>query len=202
MSPFLSAVQAMIDLCTTYHSQQKHRALYVRYNIFRVAATLAQEWPRICKVLPPRDFSDTEIPMGINSSVTLCANGTVLYNYKRNWVDMPSEVAAALKASAQLDRACLDILDAAGISVPEPIVDTPAPTTVQKVFSLADAMVQWAKSGFKIAPEEQYKDRKAICLACDQWDGEGYFGAGACKSCGCSGAKLYLASSKCPKEKW
>ncbi len=141
--------------------------------------------------------------MGLNSSVKLCRDGTVLYNYKKNWADIPPQIADALLTNAQLDRACLDILSAAGISVPEPIVDPkPAPTAVQKIFSLADAMVSWAASGFKIAPEDSYKARKAICLACDQWDGEGYFGAGACKQCGCSGAKLYLQSSTCPLRKW
>jgi len=203
MTPYFSAVAAMTDLFTQYHGPQKHRALHIAYGIFRVAASLAQEWPKICKALSQQDFNDIELPLGINSSVKLCGNGTVLYNYKKNWADIPPCIAAALKASAQLDKGCLDILSAAGISVPEPIVETKSePGVVQKAFSLADAMIMWAKSGFKTAPEEQYKDRKALCQACPEWDGEGYFGAGACKQCGCSGAKLYLASSTCPLKKW
>ena len=201
MTPYLSAVQAMIDLCTQYYGPHRDKALYINNGVFSVSTVLAQQWPILCKQLPQQTL-DIEIPLGINNSVTLHRDGTVLYCYNKKWADIPPCIADALKASAQLDRACLDILSAAGISVPEPIVDHKAPTTVQKIFSLADAMVSWAASGFKIAPEDSYKARKAICLACDQWDGEGYFGAGACKQCGCSGAKLYLQSSTCPLRKW
>jgi len=172
-------------------------ALRIISHKFYSSIALHHAWPQMAH------DSDYELPLGLNNSVLLYKDGSVAYNTNREWPDMPPEIAAQLGASAQLDRGCLDILSAAGISVPEPIVDPkPSPTAVQKIFNLADAMVSWAASGFKIAPEDSYKARKAICLACDQWNGEGYFGAGACKQCGCSGAKLYLASSTCPLKKW
>lgn len=202
MSTYLSAVAAMIDWFTRYNGNRKHLALHISYGNFTAARVIAQQWPKICKVLPALDFQDVELPLGIYNTVTLHKNGQVTYNYKREWKDLPPQIATILKASTQLDKGCLDILSAAGISVPEPIVDIPRPTLVDKAFNLADAMVGWVKSGFKIAPEEQYKARKAVCLACDQWNGEGYFGAGACRACGCTGAKLYIASSECPLKKW
>ena len=203
MTPYLSAVQAMMQLCTQYYGSHRNRVLYITHGIFRYSAALAQEWPAICKRLPQKDLPDIELPLGLHNSVTLKGDGTVIRNFKKEWSDIPPCIAAALKASTQLDQGCLDILSAAGISVPEPIVDTkPEPGIVQKAFNLADAMVSWARSGFKIASEEQYKARKAICLSCDQWNGEGYLGAGACKACGCTGAKLYIASSECPLKKW
>lgn len=61
----------------------------------------------------------------------------------------------------------------------------------------------WAKSGFPTASDEQLASRKAICESCEFWDKTGFAGTGKCTKCGCSTqAKLRMATSKCPIDKW
>ena len=67
---------------------------------------------------------------------------------------------------------------------------------------LTDA-ARWAKSGFAIAKTETIKERLEKCSGCEFWDKKSYGGSGKCLVCGCSTkAKLALATSKCPKQKW
>jgi ribosomal protein L40E len=70
------------------------------------------------------------------------------------------------------------------------------------LLNFIGAMVDSAKSGFKRTTAEQHEARKQICQGCEMWDPTGFWGAGKCKKCGCSGAKLWLATSKCPLNKW
>ncbi len=69
--------------------------------------------------------------------------------------------------------------------------------------SVTKSMVNWAGSGFKIAPKEVYHNRLDECKACPHWDSEALGNTGQCKICGCSTvAKLRLATEKCPIGKW
>lgn len=69
--------------------------------------------------------------------------------------------------------------------------------------SATKSMVNWASSGFKIAPKEVYDQRLNECKACPHWDSEALANTGRCKVCGCSTvAKLRLATEKCPIGKW
>lgn len=70
------------------------------------------------------------------------------------------------------------------------------------VANFGNSMVAFAQDGFKGATKQQIDSRLAICKGCEFWDEGGFFGLGKCKKCGCSGAKLWLNSSKCPIEKW
>jgi hypothetical protein len=72
------------------------------------------------------------------------------------------------------------------------------PTTAQMATNFGKAMVGWAKDGFKLVQPEIYEQRRTICLACEHWWPEARMGTGMCRRCGCSGAKLWLASSVCP----
>jgi Family of unknown function (DUF6171) len=48
-------------------------------------------------------------------------------------------------------------------------------------------------------PQEEQDRRLAICHACEFWD----TAQGRCSKCGCFGAwKTWLASQRCPIEKW
>lgn len=76
------------------------------------------------------------------------------------------------------------------------------PSLPQKAKNFAGAMIDWAKCGFKLVDDTVLAERKAICIACEFWQGDGYMGAGKCSKCGCSGVKLKLASSNCPIGKW
>lgn len=77
--------------------------------------------------------------------------------------------------------------------------DNKEPNLVNKAKSLGTAAVNWAtKDGFHKVSEQQYMERKNICLACPHWDSTAYNNSGKCKLCGCSVMKLYMPHSKCP----
>lgn len=78
-----------------------------------------------------------------------------------------------------------------------------APSLLKRAESLAQSVGLWAKSGFKVADENVFDKRMAICKACPEWDKDGMGGTGRCRKCGCSTqAKLRMASEKCPIDKW
>jgi hypothetical protein len=73
------------------------------------------------------------------------------------------------------------------------------PNILDKAKNLGGAMVAWAiKDGFARVPSEIFHHRKQFCDNCVFWDKTGYAGLGLCRLCGCSVAKLYIPSSKCP----
>ena len=77
------------------------------------------------------------------------------------------------------------------------------PSLAEKAKSLAGSVGTWAKSGFPTASDEKLATRKAICESCEFWDKGGFAGTGKCTKCGCSTqAKLRMATSKCPIDKW
>lgn len=76
------------------------------------------------------------------------------------------------------------------------------PTTFQMVGKFTKATYNWAKSGFKLADEAELARRKSICNNCNFWYPTARMGLGKCLKCGCSLAKLKLASESCPIGKW
>jgi len=79
----------------------------------------------------------------------------------------------------------------------------PNPSLLEKAGSLTSSVGNWAKSGFKKVDESQLQSRLDICKGCEFWDQSGFAGTGKCKKCGCSTqAKLRMATSKCPIDKW
>jgi hypothetical protein len=76
------------------------------------------------------------------------------------------------------------------------------PNLVQKAATLSSALFDWAKAGFTMADTETYEQRRMHCAACPSWDASAYGGTGGCRECGCSVAKLKLATSSCPKGIW
>lgn len=81
----------------------------------------------------------------------------------------------------------------------------PQPTSAaQKLRNLKTAMKRWQASGFEMAPGRERKIRSAICSVCPHWNGLGNFGLGECKApgCGCTRAKVWLATEACPLGKW
>ena len=68
--------------------------------------------------------------------------------------------------------------------------------------NFTNATFRWASAGFKIADDETLAKRQAICDTCQYWKASARLGMGKCLKCGCSLAKLKLASEKCPIEKW
>ena len=73
---------------------------------------------------------------------------------------------------------------------------------MNKIKSLTIDVAKWASSGLKMAGPETLQERYSTCLHCEFWDRDGFMGMGKCTKCGCSGAKLHMATSKCPIDKW
>jgi hypothetical protein len=79
----------------------------------------------------------------------------------------------------------------------------PDPTLLGKAGSLASSVGNWAKAGFQVVDEATLASRMEICKGCEFWDASGFVGTGKCRKCGCSTqAKLRMATSKCPVDKW
>ncbi len=82
----------------------------------------------------------------------------------------------------------------------------PKPEEMVRNFSLA--MGKWIKAGFKVVDQEKHNARAAICQGneltpkCDFWEPGARLGMGKCKKCGCTKMKLWLATEKCPVDKW
>ena len=76
------------------------------------------------------------------------------------------------------------------------------PTTFQMFQKFTKATYNWAKSGFKLADDAELARRKSICNSCKFWYPTARMELGKCLKCGCSSAKLKLASEKCPIGKW
>jgi hypothetical protein len=77
------------------------------------------------------------------------------------------------------------------------------PSLLEKAGSLASNLGVWAKAGFQVVGASQLQSRLDICKGCEFWDQSGFAGTGKCKKCGCSTqAKLRMATSKCPIDKW
>ena len=73
----------------------------------------------------------------------------------------------------------------------------------QLLLSGIGATTEWVKKGFPIIDEHQLNVRKNICSSCEFWNASGFNNTGQCKKCGCSTyAKLRMATSKCPIDKW
>lgn len=78
------------------------------------------------------------------------------------------------------------------------------PSLIDKATSLGEAIIDWAKDDFQKVPKDVFEKRLSICRGCPNWDQTGFCGVGKCLICGCSVAKLYLRTSKCPlpEPKW
>lgn len=86
----------------------------------------------------------------------------------------------------------------ASVALPDP------PTITEMTRNFAGAMLRWAGSGFATVDEVAFRLRLAQCRACPHWDEAARAGAGKCNhpKCGCTKAKLWLASERCPLGRW
>ena len=69
-------------------------------------------------------------------------------------------------------------------------------------FKAGAPLLEQVTAGFKIADDETLAKRQAICDTCQYWKASARLGMGKCLKCGCSLAKLKLASEECPIGKW
>lgn len=84
-----------------------------------------------------------------------------------------------------------------------PVVPVVSPAAL-KLRNLKTAMKRWQASGFEMTPGRERKIRSAICSMCPHWNGLGNLGLGECRApgCGCTRAKVWLATEECPLKKW
>ena len=62
-----------------------------------------------------------------------------------------------------------------------------------------EAVAAWAQAGYPVSDEGTINRRLQICQSCEEWKAGLIAG---CRKCGCSGLKLWLATSKCPLKNW
>lgn len=86
----------------------------------------------------------------------------------------------------------------------------PEPTALELAANFTRAMARWSAAGFPVVSEDGYHARSQTCegvepeLRCAHWDGAANLGLGKCKApgCGCTRFKRWLATEKCPLDKW
>lgn len=80
----------------------------------------------------------------------------------------------------------------------------PEPTLPDMADHLASSMLAWAAAGFAVAPSSVRALRLEQCETCEFWDGKARLTLGKCRhpSCGCTRAKLWLATERCPIGRW
>lgn len=86
------------------------------------------------------------------------------------------------------------------VSVAPPATVAPAPTLWTKAKRLRIELIAWRKAGYRLADRPTRAHRTAICNVCQHYAPAGNWGLGECRApgCGCTRAKLWLASAKCP----
>lgn len=73
-----------------------------------------------------------------------------------------------------------------------------------KLRNLGRAVRRWAAAGLPLADRATRRSRAALCASCKHWCPTGNLGLGECLApgCGCTRAKWWLATERCPLGKW
>lgn len=81
-----------------------------------------------------------------------------------------------------------------------PAVKRESPPPLTKAKRATIELWAWARRGAPLASREQRKARQAACEACEFYKATGNLGFGECGApgCGCSRAKTWLLTAKCP----
>ena len=78
-------------------------------------------------------------------------------------------------------------------------ISSPYPPLLTQAGNVIKAAIGFSESWFKIADEAEQGRRIEICHACEFFD----HAQGRCRKCGCFGGwKAWIASQKCPIDKW
>ena len=79
-------------------------------------------------------------------------------------------------------------------------------TLAVKAGRLRVALAEWKRAGYPKTPREERRRRRAICRKCEFWNPRGNILLGECLApgCGCTRAKVWLATARCPLDppKW
>lgn len=75
-------------------------------------------------------------------------------------------------------------------------------TLLDMAKNFAREVKVWVKNGAPVVPQAEFEKRAHQCAACEFYNAEAFGGRGRCEKCGCSSFKLFLATTKCPIDKW
>ena len=75
-------------------------------------------------------------------------------------------------------------------------------TLLDMAKNFTKTMAHWARAGFPVVEEEEFKKRAELCSACPHWHEEARHGLGRCDQCGCTRQKLFVKTTRCPIGKW
>lgn len=90
----------------------------------------------------------------------------------------------------------------------EPVPARPslaAPANLRtKLRRLVKELKIWRRAGLPVSGRWVRQARAAACAACSYWSATGNLGLGECRApgCGCTRGKRWLATAKCPLNKW
>lgn len=82
------------------------------------------------------------------------------------------------------------------------------PSMKDMAVNLVSALGAWAAAGFPVLSAEDARARGEQCSGsetkpkCAHWQPDARGGFGKCTLCGCTNLKWWLATAKCPRQKW
>jgi len=86
---------------------------------------------------------------------------------------------------------------ALSIAIP-PEVSFPSLPELARNFLSATA--RWITAGLPVVDRAQFEQRVTVCKTCPEWLGDALIPR--CRKCGCTSLKPWLATEKCPLQKW
>lgn len=84
------------------------------------------------------------------------------------------------------------------------LADSDGPSPISLAQNFMKATLRWAKAGFPVVTEAEYRFRAERCGACKHWNPTDYRGLGKCthKDCGCTKLKRFIKTETCPIGRW
>lgn len=109
---------------------------------------------------------------------------------------------AVICASCPQRAICRKLFDPSATCEHWPVENAPNMATL--AMRVGKETARWLSEGAKLVPADVKEQRGEMCQACPYWNPNAYLGTGSCEhpSCHCTRAKLALATSKCPMDKW
>lgn len=73
------------------------------------------------------------------------------------------------------------------------------PSFFQKLRGFLTEMIKWRQAGYRITPHRIFFERNKACAKCPYSAGKWIK---TCGRCGCTRAKLWLETARCPEGRW
>ena len=117
-----------------------------------------------------------------------------------------SHCAFAIRRAGTIERD-LAISDSFTAVIPSDIklsVETSGelPSGFDMMKNFTASALAWAASGFLLVSKVAFDQRMSVCNVCPFWKPRVRFTLGKCEKCGCTKLKQWLATERCPDERW